>query len=89
MKSAMKRVNPGATAPEIQRFAELCSALDVAQLMIQAALRREESRGAHFREDFPQPDEKHWRGHLQVRRSARGEPVWMFSPLDINNLLNK
>jgi L-aspartate oxidase len=36
----------------------LKSALIAAELIVQAALSREESRGAHFRSDFPQTDEK-------------------------------
>jgi L-aspartate oxidase len=35
----------------------------VATALVAAALRREETRGAHWREDFPEPDEA-WRGHL-------------------------
>ncbi|MGE5245933.1 MAG: L-aspartate oxidase [Betaproteobacteria bacterium] len=37
--------------------------LTVARLVARAALRREESRGAHFREDFPARDDEHWRFH--------------------------
>jgi succinate dehydrogenase/fumarate reductase flavoprotein subunit len=34
-----------------------------------SALERTESRGAHFREDFPEEDEN-WRKHIQTRLSA-------------------
>jgi len=37
--------------------------LTVAILVAQAALFRRESRGAHFRADFPQRDDTHWRCH--------------------------
>lgn len=33
----------------------------VAFLMLNAALRRTESRGSHFRSDYPEPDDAHWR----------------------------
>lgn len=33
-------------------------------LIARAALRREESRGSHFRADFPQHDDVHWRKHV-------------------------
>ncbi|MES1254801.1 MAG: L-aspartate oxidase [Acidobacteriota bacterium] len=37
-------------------------------LIGRAALRREESRGGHFRADFPERDDRHWRVHLGDRR---------------------
>jgi L-aspartate oxidase len=41
----------------------------VSRLMAQAALLRTESRGAHYRDDFPQADEN-WRGHIILDRSG-------------------
>lgn len=43
---------------------ELQNLLTVARLMIDAALRREESRGVHYRSDFPARDDAHWQHHL-------------------------
>jgi L-aspartate oxidase len=43
---------------------ELQNLLSVARLMIWAALERDESRGVHFRSDFPQRDDQRWRRHL-------------------------
>jgi L-aspartate oxidase len=43
---------------------ELQNLLTVARLMIDAALARQESRGTHFRSDFPQRDDTLWLRHL-------------------------
>ena len=39
---------------------ELSAMIDVSRMCALAALRREESRGAHTREDFPETDHSHW-----------------------------
>ncbi|HEY7311820.1 MAG TPA: L-aspartate oxidase [Gemmataceae bacterium] len=43
---------------------ELQNMLTVARLMIWSALQRTESRGVHFRSDYPQRDDAHWLRHL-------------------------
>ena len=53
-------LDPAAASSEWKRF----NLLTVARLIARAALRREESRGGHFREDFPTRDDLHWRVHL-------------------------
>lgn len=46
---------------------ELNSMLTVAQTMARSAALRQESRGAHFREDFPELNDHEWRRHI-IRR---------------------
>ena len=54
---------------------ELQNMLTVARLMIEAALVREESRGVHYRVDFPDSDDERWQCHLtQQRDSATRAP---------------
>jgi L-aspartate oxidase len=43
---------------------ELQNLLTVSRLMIWAALQREESRGVHYRNDFPNRDDARWHRHL-------------------------
>ncbi len=47
---------------------ELQNMLTVCYLITTAAFSRTESRGAHYRTDFPQRDDKHWRLHLLWHR---------------------
>ena len=50
--------------------ARLASLATAGALIARAALRREESRGAHFRADFPSRDDLHWKFHIAESRRA-------------------
>jgi len=56
-------------------------AANVAMVILEASLRREESRGAHFREDFPGEDRERWSGHLIVEGPSLENLRWSFEPL--------
>jgi len=56
-------------APCDRELRSLDSLITVGFLIARAALRREESRGGHFRSDFPQRDDIHWRKHIADRVS--------------------
>jgi L-aspartate oxidase len=51
----------------------LLNMLGVARLLTASALRREESRGTHFRRDHPDRDDEHWRVRIIHRRGE--DPV--------------
>jgi succinate dehydrogenase/fumarate reductase flavoprotein subunit len=63
---------------EVQRLLELRFAAATAALIVEAAQKREESRGAHYREDFPDQDDENWKGTLQVQLNSEGEQIWEF-----------
>ncbi len=46
---------------------ELQNMIMVAELICRSALMREESRGVHFREDFPQKDDAGWKKHIILK----------------------
>jgi len=47
--------------------------LTVGRLIARAALRREESRGGHYRLDFPQRDDLHWKRRVMETRTSDSE----------------
>jgi L-aspartate oxidase len=49
---------------------ETTNLLTVAQGIVAAARARQETRGSHWREDFPDRDDEKWDGHLGVTMSA-------------------
>jgi L-aspartate oxidase len=61
---------------------EVQNMVTLATLTAHAARYRTESRGAHWRDDFPARDDAHWRVHTVWRRGAkpRLEPVHMPAP---------
>jgi fumarate reductase (CoM/CoB) subunit A len=65
----------------VRDWMELRLGICTARVIAEAALRREESRGAHFREDFPRSDDARWLGHIEVRRDERGNFGYSFNAL--------
>ena len=57
---------------ELGAFLELGSLLDVAEAVITAAQARKESRGVHYRRDFPVSNDEGWRKHTFVLYGTDG-----------------
>ena len=57
--------------------------LDVAETIVHSAVRREESRGAHQRTDFPARDDERYLAHSLAYRDASGEPRVDYLPVTI------
>jgi succinate dehydrogenase / fumarate reductase flavoprotein subunit len=62
---------------------ELGYMLDLAEVIALGALSREESRGAHSREDFPKRDDEKWLVHTMFRHSTDEGPQVFFKPVTI------
>jgi succinate dehydrogenase / fumarate reductase, flavoprotein subunit len=57
---------------ELTEAVELGFLLDCAETLVAAALARDESRGAHYREDHPLRDDDHWLRHSLAYREPDG-----------------
>jgi succinate dehydrogenase / fumarate reductase flavoprotein subunit len=60
---------------ELMEVIELGFLLDCSEATIAGALARKESRGGHFREDYPERDDKHFLKHSLICRSGKGVEI--------------
>ncbi len=65
---------------ELMEAFELEYMLMQAEVILVSALSRVESRGAHFREDFPHRDDAHWLKHTVATSTPEG-PLISFKPV--------
>jgi succinate dehydrogenase / fumarate reductase flavoprotein subunit len=72
---------------DLMEVLELGFMLDCAELVTAGALAREESRGGHYREDFPDRDDVNWLKHTLaylepegVRMSSKPVTITRFEP---------
>jgi succinate dehydrogenase flavoprotein subunit len=68
---------------ELESALELGYMLDVAQSIVQCALHRRESRGAHQRTDFPARNDGQYLAHSIISRNADGSSRVEYSPVKI------
>ena len=57
---------------ELLEVIELGGLLDLAETLVESAMARQESRGAHSREDFPKRDDANWLKHTLAYKTSRG-----------------
>ena len=68
---------------ELISVLELSFMLDVAESIVQCALKREESRGAHQRTDFAARDDDRFLAHSMIHRNADGSARVDYLPVTI------
>ena len=65
---------------DLMEAVELGFLLDNAEPLVVAALAREESRGGHYRDDFPNRDDVNWLKHSLAYREETAPCAWSASP---------
>jgi L-aspartate oxidase len=68
-----------ATQPSVEAW-EISNLHAVATALVQAATRREETRGSHWREDYPETASE-WRGHLVTKLGQDGLAVTVYEEM--------
>jgi succinate dehydrogenase / fumarate reductase flavoprotein subunit len=68
---------------DLMEAVELGFLLDNAEPLVVAALAREESRGGHYREDFPNRDDENWLKHSLAYREEDGSVRLEWKPVKL------
>jgi succinate dehydrogenase / fumarate reductase flavoprotein subunit len=69
---------------ELIQYLELEGMLDLAETIVEGALARKESRGSHFRVDYPERDDEHWLRHTLAYKTPDG-PRLEYKAVTITN----
>ena len=75
---------PGPFNFEVVHVLELEGQLHLAEITAQGALTRQESRGSHYRTDFPSRDDQEWLRHT-VARLQGGNVTYRYSDVDVSH----
>jgi len=68
---------------DLMEAVELGFLLDCAEALVVSALARDESRGAHYREDHPLRDDEHWLRHTLAYREEDGGVRLEYKPVKL------
>ena len=66
-----------------QDWIALFNMLDVSSMISASALQRQETRGAHFRLDYPEQDDGYGLFNIFLHRGADGNPILEKRPVDL------
>jgi L-aspartate oxidase len=78
MRRELERTKAEVVSAAQRSSVELANIHAVAELIVLSAIKREESRGAHYRNDFPKRDDQHYSARHSVVR--KGEVVFETMP---------
>ena len=67
---------------DLTEVLELECLIGLAETILKSAISREESRGAHYREDFPERDDKNWLKHTMIVKNSTGSEIF-YKPVNI------
>ena len=62
---------------------ELGYLIDLAESLVVGGMARTESRGGHFRDDYPTRDDANWLKHSLVRRAEDGTVTLDYKPVQL------
>lgn len=69
---------------ELLTAMEMETMLEIGHVITEGAIRRTESRGGHYRVDYPERDDENWLKHTICTQGENGEPVFSDSEVDIS-----
>jgi len=67
---------------KLKELLQVRNMLMVASFITNAALRRQESRGAHYRTDYPFRDDKKWIKNIRIQKDAHGKDRYTITDVD-------
>ncbi len=67
---------------KMKEFLEVRNMLLTASFVTKGALQRKESRGGHFRTDYPYRDDRNWLKNIFIKKNSEGNPQYTVMDVD-------